>query len=183
MMEEVEGEKEEKARFLTDRMLGKLTTWLRILGYDTIYAGSIKWGKGDEDRSIASLAKKEGRVLLTRDKGLANLAKKEGVRCVYLKADNVIEQLRELLRHGMNINLEPTMVRCSECNKEIRRVKEVEEDLLRSKDYVPKDMIGRKEFWICDNCGKIYWEGSHWRNIEGQLEKLKDTHPLRSERR
>lgn len=165
---------EKKLRFLADRMLGKLTTWLRILGHDTAYAGNMeKELLANEDKNIVSLAKKEERVLLTRDKGLAALAKKENLQYVYLRADEVMEQIKELLSAKINIKLEPTMKRCSECNGRIRKIKEERENLLRNKEYVPKNMIGRKEFWICESCGKIYWEGSHWRSIEERLEQLK----------
>ncbi|HDN68768.1 MAG TPA: hypothetical protein ENG23_04230, partial [Methanomicrobia archaeon] len=67
-------------------MLGKLTTWLRVLGYDTVYAAEVKAEgkegeegekekekekekKGEEeDRSLTALAEHEARILLTRDK-------------------------------------------------------------------------------------------------------------------
>ena len=59
-------------RFITDRMLGKLSTWLRILGYDTVYAADLEV-KGDEDRFIVTLAEREGRILLTRDLSLIHI--------------------------------------------------------------------------------------------------------------
>ncbi len=164
-------------RFVTDRMLGKLSTWLRILGHDTIYAGDINIekesveGDEDEDKVIAALAEHEARILLTRDKNLAASARKRGVQCVQIKTDEVMEQLKELLRHNININLEPVPVRCSECNARIRKVEEGEEDILREKNYVPTSMIGEWEFWICEHCGRIYWEGSHWRNMREKLKQ------------
>jgi O-6-methylguanine DNA methyltransferase len=166
-------------RFVTDRMLGKLSTWLRILGHDTIYAGDINIekesveGDEDEDKALIALAEHEARILLTRDKNLASSARKKSVQCVQIKTDEVMEQLKELLRHNININLEPVPVRCSECNAWIRKVEEGEEDILREKDYVPTSMIGKWDFWICERCGRIYWEGSHWRNMREKLKKLK----------
>jgi O-6-methylguanine DNA methyltransferase len=160
-------------RFVTDRMLGKLSTWLRILGYDTVYAAEVKEGDEDEDKAIIALAEHEARILLTRDKNLAASARKRGVQCVQIKTDEVMKQLEELLRHNMNINLEPVPVRCSECNARIRKVEEGEEDILREKSYVPTSMIGEWDFWICERCGRIYWEGSHWRNMRERLKELK----------
>ena len=166
---------EEAYRFVTDRMLGKLSTWLRILGHDTIYAGDIRSREGveDEDTAIITFAVQETRIMLTRDKKLASLAEKKGVRCLYLQSDEVIEQLKELQRHDLAINREPHTVRCSECNARIRKVEKGEENLLRTKSYVPVDMIGTWDFWICDQCGRVYWEGSHWRNMREQLRQLK----------
>jgi hypothetical protein len=162
-------------RFVTDRMLGKLSTWLRILGHDTIYAGDIHniAGSEDEDTAIIAFAAQEARIILTRDKKLASMAEKKGVRCLYLQSDEVIEQLKELQRHAMAINREPHTVRCSECNARIRKVAKGEENLLRAKGYVPVDMIGTWDFWICEQCGRVYWEGSHWRNMREQLKNLK----------
>ena len=45
-------------------MLGKLTRWLRMLGQDVIYTGSM------DDKELIQKAKKENRVLLTRDREL-----------------------------------------------------------------------------------------------------------------
>ena len=172
-MVNIEKEAEETIRFVTDRMLGKLSTWLRILGYDTIYAAEVKGECVEEDESLAALAEHEARILLTRDKILAASAKRRGVQCVHIKTGEVMGQLKELLRHYPNINLEPVSIRCSECNGRLRKVvEEEEEDILREKSYVPTSMIGECEFWICNRCGWIYWEGSHWRNMRERLKQL-----------
>jgi len=172
MSEKIEG----TLRFVTDRMLGKLSTWLRILGHDTVYAAeiTIKNGDKDEDNAIAAFAEREARILLTRDKDLAASAQKSGVHCVQIKTDEVMEQLKELLRHDITINLEPVPVRCSECNARIRKVKDTEEEILKGKSYVPLSMIGEWDFWICERCGRIYWEGSHWRDMRERLKPLND---------
>ena len=166
---------DETLRFVTDRMLGKLSTWLRILGYDTVYAADIPFKKGeeDEDNAIATFAACEDRILLTRDKNLAASARKNGVQCVQIETAGVMEQLKELLRHNVAINLEPVPVRCSECNARIRKVEADEENILKEKSYVPTSTIGKRDFWICERCGRIYWEGSHWRNMREQLNDLK----------
>lgn len=168
--------KEETPRFVTDRMLGKLSTWLRILGHDTLYAADIATHDrnegADEDTAIANIAKDESRILLTRDKNLVISARKKGVRVLYIKSDEVMEQLKELLRHKLPINLEPVPLRCSDCNARIRKVKESESDNLKGESYVPTHMLGQWDFWICERCGKIYWEGSHWSDMRERLSRL-----------
>lgn len=172
-------EEKESLRFVTDRMLGKLSTWLRILGHDTVYAGDINIekenveGEEDEDKALVALAEDEARILLTRDKNLASSARKKGVQCVQIKTEDVMEQLKELLLHNVNINLEPVPVRCSECNARIRKVEEGEEEILNEKSYVPTSMVGKWQFWVCEGCGRIYWEGSHWRNMRERLRRLR----------
>ena len=174
-------EEGETLRFVTDRMLGKLTTWLRLLGHDTVYAADLELKSGDgeeiddneEDNAIAAFAEQEARILLTRDKDLAASAVKRGVRCVQITTDEVMDQLKELIHHNLAINLEPVSVRCSECNALIRKVEAGEEDLLKDKSYVPAGLIGELDFWVCERCGRIYWEGGHWRDIQERLRRLK----------
>ncbi len=159
-------------RFVTDRMLGKLSTWLRILGYDTVYAADLDV-KDDEDRFIVTFAEREGRILLTRDRAMIREAKRRGIRYVYVKGGEVMEQLKELLHHKIDINLEPVPRRCSTCNGELRKVKDGEEAMLLAKSYVPGDKIGKWEFWVCNSCGRIYWKGSHWLNMRERLKGLR----------
>ena len=159
-------------KFVADRMLGKLSTWLRMLGHDTVYAADVKPTGDDEDKALAALAEHEARILLTRDKNLAAVAMKKGIACVPIKTDDTIEQLKELLRHDININLEPVPIRCSDCNARLRKVEKREADMLREKGYVPTSMIGKWQFWICERCGRVYWEGSHWRNMRDRLRLL-----------
>jgi len=166
----------EELRFIADRMLGKLSTWLRVLGYDTVYAADLNVNSTevDEDKAIADFAQAESRVLLTRDKELVAAATREGVQCLYIKADDVMAQLNELLLYyNDNINLEPVPARCSECNARIRKVEEGEVDMLMNKSYVPASIIGHCDFWICEHCGRIYWEGSHWQNMRKMLNQLR----------
>jgi O-6-methylguanine DNA methyltransferase len=175
----------EALRFVTDRMLGKLSTWLRILGYDTVYAADLairddaghEYENKDEDSALISFAGREGRIVLTKDKRLAALAERRGVRSVLIKTDDVLEQLQELLRHDVPIRLEPTAVRCSICNGALRKVETDEADALKGRDYVPSDMLGEWEFWICEHCGRIYWEGSHWRDIRERLKRVNASTP------
>ena len=50
--------------FVADCMLGRLAKWLRILGFDVLYFPKA------EDPALVEIARREGRVLLTRDTGL-----------------------------------------------------------------------------------------------------------------
>jgi O-6-methylguanine DNA methyltransferase len=167
----------ETPRFVTDRMLGKLSTWLRILGHDTVYAADIAPKEGeqdDEDNALAAFAAHEARILLTRDKDLIASARKQGVHCVQITTDEVMEQLQELLRHNLTINLEPVPIRCSDCNARIRKAEDSDEAVLTAKSYVPKHLIGKRDFWICERCGRVYWEGSHWHDMRERLRPLNE---------
>ena len=84
-------------RFLLDVMCGTLTSYLRMCGYDTAYAGDL--GVENDDR-LRTVAREEGRTLVTRDVSLAGRAES----AVLLTAHGTVEQLREL--RGAVVRLE-----------------------------------------------------------------------------
>ncbi len=51
-------------RFILDTHLGKLATYLRMLGFDTLYQNDCR------DERLAHVSSQERRILLTRDRGL-----------------------------------------------------------------------------------------------------------------
>ena len=63
----------------------------------------------------------------------------------------------------------PDKTRCTVCNGDLKTV-----GLDEVKDKIPEKVVKfHKEFWLCTNCGKIYWEGGHWKNITKTYEELK----------
>ncbi|MHC1567781.1 MAG: Mut7-C RNAse domain-containing protein [Candidatus Syntropharchaeia archaeon] len=151
-------------KFLADTMLGKLATWLRILGYDVLYPSA-------DDNSLLSIAKEEGRILITRDKTLSIRANRLNIKNIRIKSDRVMEQLKELSLQ-YDIELEPKAERCSVCNSVIEKVEDMN---LLNKEYVPRRSVEEgRDFWICTGCGRVYWEGSHWKDIKKRLEMLKE---------
>lgn len=161
-------------RFLVDRMLGRLIAWLRIFGYDTKSApGNESTPK--EDTELIELAKQERRILISRDHALIDRAKKAGVEAVLLKTDDVKDQLNALLSiYSLDIN--PEMTRCTACNAIIREATQADNEAIRNNKDVPGHLIDEgTPLWICDACGKVYWKGSHWRNILKTSEDIKKT--------
>lgn len=76
-------------KFIADMMLGRLARWLRLYGYDTRY------GVEDDDE-IISIAKKEGRIILTRDFELVKKARKLGIDAIYVESNSIEEQMPNL---------------------------------------------------------------------------------------
>ncbi|SNQ60543.1 Mut7-C RNAse domain-containing protein [Candidatus Methanoperedens nitratireducens] len=154
-------------KFIADRMLERLARWLRLFGYDT--AGIMK--QENEDDTLLELAQSEGRILISRDEALIRRAIKKGIKAYQVSSLEIIEQLREIQKE-FNIKFEPLMNRCSLCNSPIRKVEPFEMELVRSKDYVyPARLESGTEFWICDKCGQVYWQGKHWENIMETVKK------------
>ena len=147
-------------KFLCDEMLGTLAKWLRILGYDTEYV------KNMEDEEIIEFARKERRIIITRDKLLARRADVS----LYIDEKELEEQLRKVVTH---FNLEiggNVLSRCTVCNVPVVEIKKEE-----AKGNVPEYVWENSNvFWKCKKCGRIYWLGSHWQNMEGMLKRLKE---------
>ena len=74
-------------KFLADGMLGKLTRWLRMLGHDVTYDVQLN------DNDLLELAKKENRVLLTKDLELYQRAVAKGMDALYFEGKSESERL------------------------------------------------------------------------------------------
>ncbi|ASJ01677.1 Mut7-C RNAse domain-containing protein [Thermococcus gorgonarius] len=151
-------------RFIADMMLGRLARWLRLYGYDTLY------GVKDDDE-IVSVALREDRIILTRDSGLAEKSKKLGADVILISSNSLEEQVRELKNLGIEFReLFPPNARCPKCNGLIRPVPKEE---VRGK-VPPKVYELYDEFYICQDCGQIYWPGRQWEEMLKMDKKLRD---------
>jgi uncharacterized protein with PIN domain len=151
----------DRPRFVADEMLGSLARWLRMIGYDTIYERDRK------DNAVLARARKEGRILLTRDWELSQRAGEIGL---YVERDDLDEQLRQVI-DALHLEVRATMDRCTACNGELDLVpKESVVTLVPKATYESHD-----EFYRCHSCGKVYWKGSHWASIEKRLGALAET--------
>lgn len=153
--------------FITDRMLGRLTRWLRLLGYDTVIIRESD--PRDDDDSLLATARDEGRILLTRDRNLIRRALKSGIGAYLVQSSNINEQLTDVCtRFELEINVK--MDRCTLCNSPIRQAGPGENI---ERDYLHPDTVGTAQLWICDACGQVYWEGAHWPNIMRKVERIR----------
>jgi uncharacterized protein with PIN domain len=92
------------------------------------------------------------------------------VTAVLLRPDDVKEQICELMKH-FPLETGPVMERCTVCNAPLRKATYADRE--RVETDVPSHLVDEgKEFWLCDRCGKIYWQGRHWRNIKKMSEEL-----------
>lgn len=148
-------------RFVVDTHLGKLATYLRLLGFDTLYRNDY------QDEELVHLSSSERRVLLTRDRGL--LKHSRVTHGYYVRETIPRRQLPEVLRRFDLFGSLAPLHRCLRCNDLLQPVaKEAVSDRLE-----PKTRQYYDEFRICQSCGRIYWKGSHYqrmlRFIEGLL--------------
>ena len=146
--------------FVLDVHLGKLTDYLRMLGFDCLYRNNL------EDDEIIRLSQEEQRIILTRDKGI--LRNKKVTHGYYLRSDNPKEQLKEIIRR---FDLKPQIkpfTRCMNCNGLLESVsKEEVKDILEenTRRYYT-------EFYRCRSCGNIYWKGAHYQKMKEWVGEL-----------
>jgi len=158
-------------KFIVDEMHGHIVRWLRILGFDTLDACDLRKNYVDVDRAILMVAMKENRVIVTSDKQLAARAKRMGLKVVMIEANlDHVGALRKILEE-LNIVDEAKQKlfsRCPMCNGIL--VKTNKESV---KDKVPSAVLRfHDEFWVCTSCGKVYWVGSHFKNIRRVLSRI-----------
>ena len=146
----------ERDALLLDAMLGKLTTYLRMCGYDAAY--TLDEGV-EADDAVLGLARREGRTLLTRDRSLAARADES----VLLSERAVRDQLRELAAAGFRLRLTDEPTRCGTCNAPLERVATDE----RTPAYAPDPQA--VAVWRCPACGQHFWRGSHWADVAETL--------------
>lgn len=142
-------------------MLGTLSRYLRFMGYNTLSANGFAEGNTKEDTLLLNLALSEDRILLTRD---AELARRGKERAVLVKSEDVMDQIGQLIDSGLIVR-RVRMSRCSLCNTVLREADEAE---IRAADYAPKDTKRFFFFW-CDQCGRLYWNGSHGKSISERI--------------
>jgi uncharacterized protein with PIN domain len=152
-------------KFIADGMLGKLTRWLRILGHNVKYSNKL------DDAQLIIIAKKEQRILLTRDLELYQQATAKGIDAFYLNGQTEEERLAELAkRFNIKLDVNMTISRCPKCNTQVKPVSKG-----NVIDKIEKSTFQYyNEFWECPKCGQIYWQGAHWTKIRKMLENANE---------
>jgi hypothetical protein len=148
------GKEERKVppRFVCDVMLGSLARRLRLFGYDVTYSSDAA------DDSLLAASLQQGRILLTRD---TSLGKSAGRGAVIIRAQSLHEQLSQVFSFvGSSCRPRP-FSRCSLCNTPLAKLPP-ENAEGKVPEYVRRL---QKSFYHCPGCGKIYWEGSHRREM------------------
>jgi uncharacterized protein len=147
-------------RFMADVHLGKLSRYLRMVGFDTFYAKELS----DEEMIERAIAEK--RIILTRDLGI--LKNKRVTHGYFLRQIQPLEQLREVLnRFDLKKRMAP-FSRCLVCNGELLPVEKKEIEAL----LLPETKSYFDLFFRCSLCRRIYWEGSHFTHMKRIINAL-----------
>ncbi len=150
---------EKRPAFIADCHLGKLAKYLRMMGFDTLFFEQI------EDSELIRLARKENRIILTRDK---ELSQRKGALTYLLKDVQMPAQLKDVAATFKLKTYRKKFSRCIVCNRPLRVVEK--EHILNR--LPPKVIRFFDYFEICDRCDRVYWHGDHYKRMQAALEEI-----------
>jgi len=151
--------------FIVDAMLGKLATWLRLTGYDTFYSTKV------HDDDLLRIAVEQNRTLLTSDAILSRRAEDAGVEVMLVRGTVDEEVASVFLKYGIKPEAAASKSRCTKCNGSLTHIKDDEKE--RVKGLVPDQTYKHyNEFWFCEYCKSVFFQGGQWNNIEAYMVKI-----------
>ncbi|MBU1628136.1 Mut7-C RNAse domain-containing protein, partial [bacterium] len=147
--------------FICDRTLGRLSKWLRILGFETLFLGTT-----DDEELISKSTDMKDAIFITRNIKL--FSKVQYADKLLVKSTDFREQLKEVSEFFPDNWKNYLFTRCTICGAPlvIVSIQEVKESV---PDYICETI---KELKKCPLCDKIYWRGTHFRKITVELKSL-----------
>ena len=152
--------------FFVDAMLGNIARKLRLLGYDSKYFSDI------DDTKLINIAIKEKRIVISKDHELIQRAQKFGIQTTHITQQKEIEQFFEIIDkiYLKNIQINGNVARCTKCNSLTESI-----DKNNYIKKIPMQIFNLKEnFWRCNSCEKIYWEGTHIKNLQSFVGQINE---------
>ena len=144
--------------------MGRLTKWLRIMGYDT------RFFDGRDDSHLVTIALAEDRVILTRDTQIMRrrIVTSGRLKAILLQSDEPEQQMRQVIGTlNLDCQFKPFSI-CLECNQPL-----VERSKEQVKDLVPPYVFQtQSQYMECSGCHRIYWRGTHWQAMTRKLKQF-----------
>jgi uncharacterized protein len=147
--------KSNEKKFIADAMLGRLSKWLRILGYDTIYRPFYREGMIEDFMS-------EGRILLSKNRRLTNLY----IPSLLVESDHAGGQIREIVQKNyLPLDKSQWFSRCLRCNVPLESI-----FTEKANEQLPEFIsLQNTSLRFCPSCGRYFWPGTHKTRMMSQL--------------
>jgi uncharacterized protein with PIN domain len=149
-------------RFVCDAGLGGLARWLRGAGYESFWSPEL------DDAAVIREAQRHSATLITSDSLMLErgVLRDAVVPSVFVPSTLTCEQQLQIVFHELGlVLLEP---RCMHCGAELQKI----EKHTVSERIPPKTARWLDDYFICANCGRLFWRGTHWQRIRSTLEKI-----------
>lgn len=149
----------EDIHFFCDAGLGGLARWLRAAGYEA------KWESGIDDDELLKAAAGISATILTTDSMLMErrLLRDRIIPALWLPPTLAIQQQLALVFRELGLAVRSS--RCMSCGGKLVRV---DKEAVRER-IPPRTYRWLDEYFICEQCAKLFWHGTHWQRI---VEKL-----------
>jgi uncharacterized protein with PIN domain len=148
--------------FLCDPSLGGLARWLRAAGYEAQVDQTVLGHRLPDE------ALRRGRVLLTTEAEVLErrIVLSGALVVVWVpSALTMREQLRMVMR---DLDLELRDSRCMSCGGVL--VPTPKEDV--APRIPPRTAKWLDEYFVCADCDRLFWQGTHWQRIAKTLEQV-----------
>jgi uncharacterized protein with PIN domain len=148
-------------RFVADVHLGRLARLLRLVGFDT------RWRNDLTDEELATIGRREHRILLTRDRGL--LKRREVTHGLYVRSGDPQLQVVDVIRRLDLADRLAPFSRCLRCGGALVTVPKA--DVIDRLGPVTRARV--EEFRRCVACGHVYWRGAHHDGLVAQVARIR----------
>ncbi len=152
----------DKLKFLADTMLGSLAKKLRLLGIDTAYFNVI------DDSALKYIVRSESRILLTRN---FTLSKELSDLAWSVTGNDARKEFLSIAECLSTAGCQPDPFSiCLDCNETLLSI-----DPSMADGKVPPYIYQSKTtFSRCPSCEKVFWEGTHRKKMEKEVEWMKE---------
>jgi hypothetical protein len=149
-------------KFIADTSLEDIVKYMRVLGFDVFYDPLLT------SREIIEISNAENRIILTRSRKLLKF--KEVTHGIFIRPGTIPKQIKRIIDClDIKDNIKP-FSRCLHCNIPLKSIQK--EKIL---DRIPpKTREFCDEYVQCPSCGKIYWKGTHFKNMKKVVRQILD---------
>jgi uncharacterized protein len=151
-------EKGPPPRFVGDPSLLGLLRWLRAAGYEARESGT--------EAGLAAAVADPGLVLLTTDAGLLDRRVVRDEKALVLWLPSTLGLSGQLAMVLRDLGLRPRDARCMACGGALVPARK---DDVRPR-IPPRTALWKDEYFLCADCDRLFWQGTHWSRISTALE-------------
>ena len=146
--------------FHCDSGLGGMARWLRAAGYDAHFWPHI------EDDLLIEKTMQSNAILLTTDGPLMSRSAVVWGAVPALLVPLEVGKHEQFRFTAQRLGLQRKTPRCMACGGTLN---DVQKESVRDR-IPPRTYPWRDEYYECRRCGKLFWHGTHWHNVEDLLD-------------